>query len=408
LHRCKGSQNTAIEELNKYDPERKLAKLTFGLWGSGNLRTKYDRFKSDLKDLDGLCLNMSVGQQRSPHLLPPDYFKLIHESHVGPPGGLLPLSDIWVARGNYEEASGRHHGDFVLENKYSEVDITSLCEVLRRDSSPPGILPCLGYRQPLYNDSSPPYRSFLQLVMKLQPNTHRQSLAHKLFTEVKPPLSNRLRLAKVLVQAVSNVHGLGLVHKSIRSRAILLLVGIEHDQSIHSSSSDQSLSPDIYLQDWTYVRREIAATSYNGTSDAWQRRIYEHPDRQCSPDHFPETEYLPKHDIYSLGVVLMEIFLWVPFVRPNDPKNFLVGSKVATIYEETALSFGEEKLPRRYKGNDQKLTRFPNIVRDVWTKIAKTDVSVVDKELGQIVLKCLEGQYDSARQVLEALANVKM
>jgi serine/threonine protein kinase len=156
------------------------------------------------------------------------------------------------------------------------------------------------------------------------------------------------------------------------------------------------------------VRREIAATSYNGTSDAWQRRIYEHPDRQCSPDHFPETEYLPKHDIYSLGVVLMEIFLWVPFVRPNDPKNFLVGSKVATIYEETALSFGEEKLPRRFKGNDQKLTRFPNIVRDVWTKIAKTDVSVVDKELGQIVLKCLEGQYDSARQVLEALANVKM
>ncbi|CAN9242434.1 unnamed protein product [Alternaria alternata] len=189
LHRCKGSQDIAIEELNKYDPERKRAIWTFGLWVSGNLRTKYERFKSDLEDLDGLCRNMSMVQQRSPHLLPPDYFKLIHESHEGPPGGLLPLSDIWVASGNYEEASGRHHGDVVLENKYSEVDITSLCEMLRRDSSPAGILPCLGYRQPLYNDSSPPHRSFLQLVMELQPNTHRQSLAHKLFTEVEPPLS---------------------------------------------------------------------------------------------------------------------------------------------------------------------------------------------------------------------------
>ncbi|CAN9239152.1 unnamed protein product [Alternaria alternata] len=407
LHRCKGSQDIAIEELNKYDPERKRAIWTFGLWGSGNLRTKYERFKSDLEDLDGLCRNMNMVQQRSPHLLPPDYFKLIHESHEGPPGGLLPLSDIWVASGNYEEASGRHHGDFVLENKYSEVDITSLCEVLRRDSSPAGILPCLGYRQPLYNDSSPPYRSFLQLVMELQPNTDRQSLAHKLFTEVAPPLFNRLSVAKVLVQAVSNVHELGLVHKSIRSRAILLVVGMEHDQSTQSSSLEQSPSPEVYLQDWTYVRRQIAATSYNGTGDIWQRRIYEHPDRQCSPDHFPETDYLPKHDIYSLGVVLMEIFLWVPFVKPNDPNNFLASSRVATIYEETALSFGEEVLPQRYKGDDQKLTRFPNIVRDVWTKIAKTNVSGVNKELGQIVLKCLEGQYDSARQVLEALENVE-
>lgn len=158
LNRCKVSQDAAIEELNKYDVDRVSSKWRFGAWGNSSLKKKYDRFKGDLEELDNLCLRMSFVQRTSSNLLRPEYFKLIHERTDHQPGALLPLSDIWVAAGNYEELDRRHRADFVLEKKYSEVDITLLCNILRQASSSPGILPCHGYRQPLYNDTSPPYR----------------------------------------------------------------------------------------------------------------------------------------------------------------------------------------------------------------------------------------------------------
>lgn len=398
LKRCKDSQDVAIEELSKYDVDRVSSKWRFGVWGNSSLKKKYDRFKDDLDQLDKLCLRMSFVQQTSSNLLRPENFKLIYERSDHQPGALLPLSDIWVAAGNYEESDQRRHADFVLEKKYSEVDVTSLCNILRQNSPSPGILPCLGYRQPLYNDTSPPYRSFLQLVMELPPITARQSLAHLLSTSAAPTLSARINLAKLLAQVVSNVHNMNLVHKSIRSRAILLI----------ADQTDQSKSPRLFLQDWTFVRRQTAATSQNGTVDAWQRIIYEHPERQRSQDHYPETDYQPEHDIYSLGVVLMEIILWMPFVQPSDSSDLASELRVAKVYEDEALGLGEDVIPQRYAGDSQRLTKFPTVIRDVWLIIARRDVAAVNQDLGRIVLGCLEGQYASVQEVLGMLEKVKI
>jgi hypothetical protein len=117
------------------------------------------------------------------------------------------------------------------------------------------------------------------------------------------------RLAKLLTQAVINLHSMNLVHKPIRSRAVLLVVNTDPNNTNQTSPPAQEPSPQLFLQDWTYVRSQTPATSQNGTSDAWQRLLYEHPERQRSRDHFPETDYQLKHEIYSLGVVFMEIFL---------------------------------------------------------------------------------------------------
>jgi hypothetical protein len=403
LNSCKISQDAAIEELGRYDVDRASSKWRFDVWGHSSLRKKFAKFKTDLDALDSLCLRMSFVQQTSSNLLRPEYFKLIHESAEHQPGGMLPLSDIWVATGNYGGPHQRHHGDYVLEKKYSEVDVTSLSNILRQASPSTGVLPCLGYRQPLYNDTSPSYRSFLQLVMELPPDTYRQSLAHKLCTEATASLSDRVSLAKLLTQAVINVHSMNLVHKSIRSRAVLLVVNTDPNNTSQTSPPTQEPSPQLFLQDWTYVRSQTAATSQNGTSDAWQRLLYEHPERQRSRDHFPETDYQPKHDIYNLGVVLMEIFLWMSFVQPSDMDSEL---RVATLYEEMALGLGEDVIPQRYKGNNQKLTRYPEVIRDVWLIIAKRDVGAVNEELGRAVVGCLEGSYVSAQEVLKALEKV--
>ncbi|KAF2655091.1 hypothetical protein K491DRAFT_693238 [Lophiostoma macrostomum CBS 122681] len=396
LERCKQSQDRAIKELEKYDPSRTFAKWAYGFAGKDSLRKKYDRFESDLNQVEKLCFRMNLVQQNSSNLLRPDYFKLVHETAESQPGETLPISDIWVAAGNYSDTGTRHDGDYVVEKKYVENDVRSLCDILRRASVPtPGILPCLGYRQPLYNDQSPPYRSFLQLIMELPADTDRQSLAYRLDTEAAPTLPDRLALAKDLVSAVNNVHRLKLVHKSIRSRAILLTTDRKPESSYH-----------IFLQDWTYVRTQTAATSQNGGEDAWQTRIYQHPERQHTADQWPEVAYEPKHDIYSLGVVLMEILLWTPFVERCDSANLHAELRVATLYQDTVLGMGEEIMPSRYKGNSQKLTRFPMVIRDVWTSIARNDVTRVNAELGDVVVACLEGGYASAQEVLEALSRV--
>ena len=43
----------------------------------------------------------------------------------------------------------------------------------------------------------------------------------------------------------------------------------------------------------------------------WPKRIYQHPERQ---GEYAEAKYETRHDIYCLGVCILEILLWRPFV----------------------------------------------------------------------------------------------
>lgn len=46
--------------------------------------------------------------------------------------------------------------------------------------------------------------------------------------------------------------------------------------------------------------------------DKWQDNLYRHPERQGKN---PEESYTMHHDVYSLGVCLLEIGLWTSFVK---------------------------------------------------------------------------------------------
>jgi hypothetical protein len=53
----------------------------------------------------------------------------------------------------------------------------------------------------------------------------------------------------------------------------------------------------------------------------WYKDVYRHPSRQ---GEHPEEEYVMKHDIYSLGVCLLEIGIWTSLIEWN--KNGKVAS----------------------------------------------------------------------------------
>jgi hypothetical protein len=59
----------------------------------------------------------------------------------------------------------------------------------------------------------------------------------------------------------------------------------------------------------------------------WERDLYRHPQRQGL---WPEEEYGMLHDVYSLGVVLLEIGLWTNFIVYSPSKEVSVGTEIST------------------------------------------------------------------------------
>jgi hypothetical protein len=125
-------------------------------------------------------------------------------------------------------------------------------------------------------------------------------------------LNMRLSLAQSLSNAVAYVHVSHFVHKNIRPETIL---------NFHSQGTS-TLVP--FLLGFERFRTADGQTFRTGDSK-WERDIYRHPTRQGL---WPEEEYTMLHDIYSLGVVLLEIGLWSSFIITDDSGNTSPGPQL--------------------------------------------------------------------------------
>ncbi|KAF4985650.1 hypothetical protein FDECE_16414 [Fusarium decemcellulare] len=127
-------------------------------------------------------------------------------------------------------------------------------------------------------------------------------------------LSSRFSIARELAKAVSYVHTFGFVHKTIRPESILTF-----------SKADGDLS--VFLVAFENFRREYGWTQRRG-DDALDQNLYRHPSRQGA---CPREDYLMQHDIYSLGVCLLEIGIWTSLVQWTLPQ--VMGTKYAEIVQ---------------------------------------------------------------------------
>lgn len=112
-------------------------------------------------------------------------------------------------------------------------------------------------------------------------------------------LNHRIQLAKQLARSVMFVHTSGFVHKNIRPETILVF-----------ADGSSRLGPS-FLSGFERIRPSGAATEKSGDL-VWQKNLYRHPTRQGL---WPEDYYNMQHDIYSLGVCLLELALWRSFVQ---------------------------------------------------------------------------------------------
>ncbi|KAI0970292.1 hypothetical protein F4678DRAFT_436380 [Xylaria arbuscula] len=148
--------------------------------------------------------------------------------------------------------------------------------------------------------------------------TNPRSFRNILLDEVnqaRPPIPRNYRfvLPRKFAEAVYHVHLQNLVHKCIRPESILLFEPV-------SENPLQFRYPAIigaaFLTDWQYTRA-IDEASHHEVYHDWVMAMYQHPERQVPPGSVAECRYNIGHDIYSLGVCLLEIGLWDSFVVYN-------------------------------------------------------------------------------------------
>jgi hypothetical protein len=160
------------------------------------------------------------------------------------------------------------------------------------------------------NSSSP--RALLDLI-----RATRKSPREPTRTELLPPLhplENRFEFARKIACAVMYTHVMGYVHKSIRTSNIIVL---EKDSNqLSSAARFPKHLGEPFLCGFETARHDKAISDQHGDAH-WQFNIYRHPRRQGI---HPQDRYTMNHDVYSLGVVLLELGLWKPLLQTGLSK----------------------------------------------------------------------------------------
>jgi serine/threonine protein kinase len=232
-------------------------------------------------------------------------------------------------------------------------DVRKLARILSKvDPLTFGLLACRGVVKTSTEDPSPIGQGInsFKFVFSIPPSLKSPRSLRTLLIEndASFTLNSRFDLAKQLTNSVLFVHNSQFVHKNIRPETIIVfendsakigssfLVGFEKfrpaegmtyriSDGIWQHDLCRPLSHSLFLSRFAFPlpqeiychKRCMVLTTDVQTPDR-------HPNRQGTQ---PEEDYQMQHDIYSLGVVLLELGLWQSFIsfppESDDPNTAL-------------------------------------------------------------------------------------
>jgi hypothetical protein len=143
-------------------------------------------------------------------------------------------------------------------------------------------------------------------------------------SKFKPPLELRWKLANAMCITMSELYSSGWLHKGIRSENILFpCLHVAGDSVIDPSFAIMSRP---LISGFEYSRQETEARTIDKSKSSTNvmAALYRHPSYQGEA----AQGYRIAYDIYSVGLVLLEIALWVPlmtFLDAKDPKSAVAG-----------------------------------------------------------------------------------
>ena len=209
-------------------------------------------------------------------------------------------------------------------------DVTKLARVLRESKDVPGILACKGVVRKVGMTGQPEeFQFILEMPHRLgdTPSCLR-SVLHRSAHE-PPPLEGRVLLARQIANAVIFVHNLNFVYKNMRPDTILIFPNPGNTLGIPFLLGYQMF-------------RSVNGITFKAGDHSWWKNLYRHPSRQGI---HPDKIYRMQHDIYSLGVILLEIGLWSPFVDQNEQPGEAL-SEIVPILQDRDQSKGAIRIEK--------------------------------------------------------------
>jgi hypothetical protein len=231
------------------------------------------------------------------------------------------------------------------------------------------------------SSSSPEIQSFDMVFRSPDGSPACRSLREALLNPVNVSLSHRIHIAQQLAKSVNYVHAFNFVHKNIRPESVLIWDGMG------------SKLPSTFLVGFDKFRSADGGTNLIG-DDEWAANMYRHPSRQG--ERLVESHKM-QHDIYSLGVCLLEIGLWDPLVQYTTKEGeapFIFPQQIpqrGTVLEGYVEENGSILLPARKElvlsgepfkeylidlANDE----LPALVGDKYTEIVVTCLTCLDPD----------------------------
>ena len=150
----------------------------------------------------------------------------------------------------------------------------------------------------------------------------------------EPLLSERFRLALTIATAVHELHSSGWLHKEIDSFNIVFL---------YSNDSPSISIHEPYLTGFGYARpdtEEVVSLPVSSTG----KDIYKHPDlkvRNVESEGQRVPRFSRRYDIYSLGLVLLEIGLW------DSVSTFITNLATPEVFAEKLVRVCKRDLGHR-------------------------------------------------------------
>lgn len=194
-------------------------------------------------------------------------------------------------------------------------------------------LHCHGYYVRSCGQSEIQYGLVFENPTAVDPETIPTSLLDMLHKRTKvPSLSARLALIRALTENVEKLHAVNWLHKGLRSQNILFF----------KTTEDYAELSEPYLSGFEYSRPETADYLSENPPAIAAEDLYRHPAVQGGPRESRHgLGYKKQHDIYSLGILILEIAYWRPIydilgyrsaqvIRPSETarvKELLLGGK---------------------------------------------------------------------------------
>ncbi|KAH8121631.1 hypothetical protein ACSS6W_003104 [Trichoderma asperelloides] len=264
--------------------------------------------------------------------------------------------------------------DQTLDITSARADAECLAKKLAQlDRRTAGLLNCFGFIK--RKDAEGRKLASLHLVFSLPAEAlEPKSLRHHFLHSKDFSLTTILNVARQLVSAVSYVHTCGWVHKNIRPDTILVFP--------QQKAADACALGPAYLLGFNSFRSVNFRTMRAG-DDEWDRNLYRYPSRQGL---LAQEDYIMQHDVYSLGVCLLELGLWESFVccesdtgdQRGEKKrpSASLGLELDSFQSQEEGSVLSAKIKTRLV--DLARTKLPSRMGDKYTSVVVTCLTCLD------------------------------